>query len=209
MGQFFSWVKSNEKQILVTLDDLAKKAVQISEELVIMLSDLKIAECHKKIHTIETEADSLVREVFSELNKTFITPLDREDMQRVASKIDDTIDHMDGIASRLHSYKITSAPPHALDIANELVKATKEVELMTSKLQNMKDPSTMIEHCRKTSEIEHKIDDLYKLSMTELFESTDAIQIIKLKDIYESMETASDRCVDVADVVEDIVLKYT
>ena len=151
MGQFFSWVKSNEKQILVTLDDLAKKAVEISEELVIMLSDLKIAECHKKIHTIETEADSLVREVFSELNKTFITPLDREDMQRVASKIDDTIDHMDGIASRLHSYKITSAPPHALDIANELVKATKEVELMTSKLQNIKNPSTMIEHCRNTS----------------------------------------------------------
>jgi len=67
----------------------------------------------------------------------------------------------------------------------------------------------MIEHCRKTSAIEHKIDDLYKLSMTELFESTDAIQIIKLKDIYDSLETAADRCVDVADVVEDIVLKYT
>ena len=209
MGQFFSWVKSNEKEILVTLDNLAKKSVQISEELVVMLTDLKINECQKKIHTIETEADKLVRDIFSELNRTFITPLDREDMQRVASKIDDAIDHMDGIASRLHSYKITSTPPHALDIANELVKATKEVELMTSKLQNMKDPSTMIEHCRKTSEIEHKIDDLYKLSMTELFESTDAIQIIKLKDIYESMETASDRCVDVADVVEDIVLKYT
>ena len=91
MGQFFSWVKSNEKQILVTLDDLAKKAVQISEELVIMLSDLNITDCHKKIHTIETDADKLVRDIFSELNSTFITPLDREDMQRVASKIDDTI----------------------------------------------------------------------------------------------------------------------
>jgi hypothetical protein len=67
----------------------------------------------------------------------------------------------------------------------------------------------MIEHCRKTSAIEHKVDDLYKDAMSELFESSDAIQIIKLKDIYESMETASDRCVDVADVVEDIVLKYT
>jgi len=209
MGQFFSWVKSNEKQILVTLDDLAKKAVEVSEAVVVMLSDLSKDGHHKKIHTLETQADAIVREIFSELNSTFITPLDREDMQRVASKIDDTIDHMDGIASRLHSYKITSAPPHALDIANELVKAMKEVELMTSKLQNMKDPSTMIEHCRKTSEIEHKIDDLYKLAMTELFESDNAIQIIKLKDIYESMETASDRCVDVADVVEDIVLKYT
>ena len=209
MGQFFSWVKSNEKEILVTLDNLAKKSVEISEELVIMLTDLKIDECHKKIHTIETEADKLVRDIFSELNRTFITPLDREDMQRVASKIDDTIDHIDGIAARLQTYKITTAPPYALDMANELVKATKEVELMTAKLRNIKNPSSMIEHCRKTSEIEHKVDDLYSAAITKLFESNAAIEIIKLKDIYEKMESASDRCVDVADVVEDIVLKYT
>ena len=209
MGQFFSWVKSNEKEILVTLDNLAKKSVQISEELVIMLTDLKIDECHKKIHTIETEADELVRDIFSELNRTFITPLDREDMQRVASKIDDTIDHIDGIAARLETYKITTAPPYALDMANELVKATKEVELMTAKLRNIKNPSSMIEHCRNTSAIEHKVDDLYSAAITKLFESNDAIEIIKLKDIYEKMESASDRCVDVADVVEDIVLKYT
>ena len=209
MGQFFSWVKSNEKEILVTLDNLAKKSVQISEELVIMLSDLKNAECHKKIHTIETEADKLVRDIFSELNSTFITPLDREDMQRVASKIDDTIDHIDGISARLHSYKITTAPLYALDMANELVNATKEVELMTSKLRNIKNPSTMIEHCRNTSAIEHKVDDLYSTAISKLFESKDPIEIIKLKDIYEKMESASDRCVDVADVVEDIVLKYT
>ena len=209
MGQFFSWVKSNEKEILVTLDNLAKKSVQISEELVIMLTDLKNAECHKKIHAIETEADQLVRDIFGELNRTFITPLDREDMQRVASKIDDTIDHIDGISARLHSYKITTAPPYAMDMANELVKATKEVELMTAKLRNIKNPSSMIEHCRNTSAIEHKVDDLYSAAITKLFESNDAIEIIKLKDIYEKMESASDRCVDVADVVEDIVLKYT
>ena len=208
MGQFFSWVKSNEKEILVTLDNLAKKSVQISEELVIMLTDLKNAECHKKIHTIETEADQLVRDIFSELNRTFITPLDREDMQRVASKLDDTIDHIDGISARLHSYKITTAPPYAMDMAKELVKATKEVELMTSKLRNIKNPSSMIEHCRNTSAIEHKVDDLYSAAITKLFESNDAIEIIKLKDIYEKLESASDRCVDVADVVEDIVLKY-
>ena len=209
MGQFFSWVKSNEKEILVTLDNLAKKAVEISEALVVMLSDLKNAECHKEIHALETQADSLVREIFSELNRTFITPLDREDMQRVASKIDDTIDHIDGIAARLETYKITTAPPYALDMANELVKATKEVELMTAKLRNIKKPSSMIEHCRNTSAIEHKVDDLYSAAITKLFESNDAIEIIKLKDIYEKMESASDRCVDVADVVEDIVLKYT
>ena len=209
MGQFFSWVKSNEKQILVTLDNLAKKGVEVSEAVVVMLSDLGKDGHHKKIHALETQADALVRDIFTELNSTFITPLDREDMQRVASKIDDTIDHMDGIASRLHSYKITTTPPYALAIANELVNATKEVEQMTAKLRNIKNPSTMIEHCRNTNRIEHKIDDLYKTAIAELFESTDAIQIIKLKDIYESLETASDRCQDVADVVEDIVLKYT
>jgi len=209
MGQFFSWVKSNEKQILVILDDLAKKGVEVSEAVVVMLSDLGKDGHHKKIHALETEADSLVREIFSELNSTFITPLDREDMQRVASKIDDTIDHIDGISARLHSYKITTTPPYALEMANELVKGTKEVEQMTSKLRNIKNPSSMLEHCRNTSAVEHKVDDLYSTAISELFETNDAIQIIKLKDIYESLEKASDRCVDVADVVEDIVLKYT
>ena len=84
MGQFFSWVKSNEKQILVTLDNLAKKGVEVSEAVVVMLSDLKNSEHHKKIHILETQADAIVREIFSELNRTFITPLDREDMHRVA-----------------------------------------------------------------------------------------------------------------------------
>ena len=130
-------------------------------------------------------------------------------MQRVASKIDDIIDFMDGIAARFDSYKITVAPPHTLEMAKELVKATKEVEYMVSKLGNVKNPKSMIEHCRNTSDIEHTIDDLYRDAMTKLFETDDAILIIKLKDIYETMETASDRCVDVADVVEDIVLKYT
>ena len=209
MGQFFSWVKSNEKQILVTLDNLAKKGVEVSEAVVVMLSDLSKDGHHKKIHALETQADSLVREIFSELNRTFITPLDREDMQRVASKIDDTIDHIDGISARLHSYKITTTPPYALEMANELVKGTKEVEQMTSKLRNIKNPSSMLEHCRNTSAVEHKVDDLYSTAISKLFETNDPIQIIKLKDIYESLEKASDRCVDVADVVEDIVLKYT
>ena len=209
MGQWFSWVKSNEKEILTLLNNLAKKSVEAAEAVQILLTDPTNKDQVRTVTEIETSADGIIREIFTELNNTFITPLDREDMQRVASKIDDTIDCMDGIASRFNSYKITVTPPYALDIANELVNATKEVEYMTSKLQHIKNPSVMIEHCRNTSTIEHKVDILYRSAITELFESEDAIKIIKLKDIYETMETASDRCVDVADVVEDIVLKYT
>jgi len=209
MGQWLSWVKSNEKELLSLLTNLAKKSVETSEAVVVLFDDLTNVEQAAKIHQLETEADVLTRDIFSELNKTFITPLDREDMQRIASKIDDVIDFMDGIAARVYSYKITSSPPYCKEMAIELVKATKEVEYMVSKLQRIKDPKDMIEHCRNTSDIEHVVDDLYREAIRELFESDDAIKIIKLKDIYETMETASDRCVDVADVVEDIVLKYT
>ena len=209
MGQWLSWIKSNEKQLLKILDDLAKKAVETSEAVVVLFDDLSNTEQAKKIHDLETEADVLTRDIFSELNKTFITPLDREDMQRIASKIDDVIDFMDGIAARVYSYKITSPPPYTVEMAHELVKATKEVEYMISKLQRIKNPQDMIQHCRNTGDIEHVVDDLYREAIRELFETNDAIKIIKLKDIYETMETASDRCVDVADVIEDIVLKYT
>ena len=209
MGQWLSWIKSNEKELLTILDDLAKKAVETSEAVVVLFDDLTNVEQAAKIHQLETEADVLTRDIFSELNKTFITPLDREDMQRIASKIDDVIDFMDGIAARVYSYKITSSPPYCKEMAVELVKATKEVEYMISKLRRIKDPKDMIQHCRNTSDIEHVVDDMYREAIRELFETNDAIKIIKLKDIYETMETASDRCVDVSDVIEDIVLKYT
>ena len=209
MGQWLSWVKSNEKQLLKILDDLAIKAVETSEALLVLLEDLGNTEKMEKVRKLETEGDVLTRDIFSELNKTFITPLDREDMQRIASKVDDVIDFMDGIAARLYSYQITSPPPFSKMMVEELVKATKEVQYMISKLQKIKNPQDMINHCRNTSDIEHKVDDLYREAIKDLFESQDAIHIIKLKDIYESIETASDRCVDVADVIEDIVLKYT
>ena len=209
MGQWLSWIKSNEKEILAILDNLAKKAVETSEELVSLFSNIEHAkEHHTKIKKLEREADSLTRSVFAELNKTFITPLDREDLQRIASKIDDVIDFMEGVSGRTVSYNISSTPLYMLEISKELSKATKEVEIMISKLSNVKGNSDIIIHCRTTSDIEHTIDKLYREAVGKLFETNDAVNIIKLKDIYEAIETASDRCVDVADVVEDIVLKY-
>jgi len=209
MVQWLSWVKSNDKEILNILDNLSKKAVEVSGELVKLFSNIENATEHQtKIKILEREADVLTRSVFAELNKTFITPLDREDIQRIASKTDDVIDFIEGISGRVGSYKIITTPPFMLEIAQELAKATKEVEFMISKLGNMKGNKDLINHCRTTSDIEHNIDELYREAVGKLFESKDAVEIIKLKDIYEAIETASDRCVDVADVVEDIVLKY-
>ncbi|MEM3108108.1 MAG: DUF47 family protein, partial [Candidatus Nitrosotenuis sp.] len=101
------------------------------------------------------------------------------------------------------------APPYMLEITKELLAAIKEVEFLISKLKNVKVDKSLVNHCRKISDIEHRIDDLYRDAVGELFETNDAVNIIKLKDIYEAIEAASDRCLDVADVIEDIVLKYT
>jgi len=210
MGQWLSWIKSNEKEILGLMDELAQKAVTVSEELIQLFSNIEnISEHHTKIKKLEREADSLTHSVFAELNKTFITPLDREDIQRIASKIDDVIDFIEGVSGRMVSYQVSDTPPYILEISKELAKATKEVEFMISKLGQLKGNTDLINHCRTTSEIEHAIDRLYREAVGKLFETNDPINIIKLKDIYEAIETASDRCVDVADVVEDIVLKYT
>ena len=156
MGQWMSWVKSNDKEILETLGNLAKKSVEVSEGLVTLFEDIKnIDKHHITIKKIEREADDLTRKVFAELNKTFITPLDREDIQRIASKTDDVIDYVEGISGRLVSYKITQTPPFMLEIAKELTKATKEVEYMISKLHNVKGRKELINHCRNASDIEH------------------------------------------------------
>jgi uncharacterized protein len=210
MGQWLSWVKSNDKEILTILDNLALKAKETAEQLVGLFSNIEQASQYQaKIRTLEREADELTRSIFAELNKTFITPLDREDIQRIAAKTDDVIDYMEGIAGRITSYKITSTPPYMLQIAKELEVAIGEVHLLLSRLKDVKADKSLINHCRKISDIEHNIDDLYRVAVGELFETNDAVNIIKLKDIYEAIETASDRCLDVADVIEDIVLKYT
>lgn len=210
MGQWLSWVKSNEKEILTILDNLAIKAKESAEQLVLLLENMdKSAQYQEQIKKIEREADELTRSIFSELNKTFITPLDREDIQRIASKTDDVIDYIEGVAGRIKSYHVSSAPPYMLDIAKELLIAIKEVELLISRLKEVKADKSLIDHCRKISDLEHNIDDLYRSAVGELFETNDAVNIIKLKDIYEAIEAASDRCLDVADVIEDIVLKYT
>lgn len=210
MGQWLSWLKSNEKEILSILDELAKKAVETSSELIELFSHIEKADEYQvKIKKLERDADGLTRSVFAELNKTFITPLDREDIQRIASKTDDVIDFIEGISGRFISYHISDNPLFVLDIAKELHKATKELHYMISRLHNVKVDKDIINHCRNISDIEHNIDDLYRKAVGKLFEASDAVYIIKMKDIYEALETASDRCMDVADVIEDIVLKYS
>ena len=210
MPQWMSWIKSNDKEILSILNELACKAEESARLLVDTFANFeKLPENHSKIMAIEKEADGLTHSVFEELNKTFITPLDREDISRIASKTDDIIDYIEGISGRIVNFRIKSSPPYMLEIAKEIHNSTKEINLMITRLNKVKIDKSIIEHCRAVNLLEHKADDIYRKAVGELFETTDIINLIKMKDIYEALEHASDRCLDVADSIEDIVLKYT
>jgi uncharacterized protein len=210
MGQWLSWIKSNDKEIMAILNDLACKAEESAKLLVDLFANFdKLIEIHAQIEKIEKEADTLTHSIFEELNKTFITPLDREDISRIASKTDDIIDYIEGISGRLIGFKIKSTPPHMLEIAKEIHNSTMEINFMITKLNKVKADKSIIEHCRTVNEQEHRVDAIFRKAMEELFETTDVINIIKMKDTYEALEHASDRCLDVADSIEDIVLKYT
>jgi predicted phosphate transport protein (TIGR00153 family) len=210
MPQWLSWIKSNDKEIIAILNDLAGKAEESAKLLVELFTNFeKVNEINSQIEKIEKEADKLTHSIFEELNKTFITPLDREDISRIASKTDDIIDYIEGISGRIIGFKIKSCPPYMLEIAEVIHNSTKEINLMITRLNKVKADKSIIDHCRTVNEQEHLVDSIYRKAIGDLFETTDIINLIKLKDTYEALEHASDRCLDVADSIEDIVLKYT
>ncbi len=209
MVQWTSWIKSNDKEIIAILNDLAGKAEESAKLLVDIFTNFdKLLENQSQIEIIEKQADKLTHSIFEELNKTFITPFDREDISRIASKMDDIIDYIEGISGRIIGFKIKNSPPHMLDIAKEIHNSTIEINFMITRLNKVKGDKSIIEHCRTINEQEHRVDTIYRKAIGELFETTDVINLIKLKDTYEALEHASDRCLDVADSIEDIVLKY-
>jgi uncharacterized protein len=209
MAQWTSWIKSNDKEIIAILNDLAGKAEESAKLLVDIFTNFdKLLENQSQIEILEKQADKLTHSIFEELNKTFITPFDREDISRIASKMDDIIDYIEGISGRIIGFKIKNSPPHMLDIAKEIHNSTIEINFMITRLNKVKGDKSIIEHCRTINEQEHRVDTIYRKAIGELFETTDVINLIKLKDTYEALEHASDRCLDVADSIEDIVLKY-
>lgn len=210
MPQWMSWIKSNDKEIIAILNDLAGKAEESARLLVDLFTNFdKLIENQSQIEKIEKEADKLTHSIFEELNKSFITPFDREDISRIASKMDDIIDYIEGISGRIIGFKIKYSPPYMLEIAKEIHSSTMEINFMITRLNKMKGDKSIIQHCRTINEQEHRVDTIYRKAIGELFETTDVINLIKMKDTYEALEHASDRCLDVADSIEDIVLKYT
>jgi hypothetical protein len=190
-------------------DEAAKNAHLGALALVDLLEDFRnVPEKVKKIKDIEHAGDKITHTTIEKLNQTFITPIDREDIHRLISRLDDILDMIDTAVNRMYLYKIDKPTEDAKALGRVLVKATKIIIDLVSKMRNLKLSSSLLQDCIEIHTAENEGDRIEQHALASLFENGhDPIFIIKWKDIYEELESATDRCEDVANVIEGIVLK--
>jgi uncharacterized protein len=161
------------------------------------------------IKNLEHRADSLTHRTYEILHKTFITPFDREDIQALISRLDDVIDFIDAAAQRVQLYEIGEPTPELIAMADLCVRAGENVRDAIRGLSDLKNPRETMRSCVEINRIENEADVLLRASVAKLFkEEANVKQLIKLKEIYELLETVTDRCEDVANVVDGIILEY-
>jgi uncharacterized protein len=159
----------------------------------------------QNIKAIEHEGDEITHGLFTKLNQTFITPFDREDIHELCSSLDDVIDLIDAAASRFVLYRVDSVRPGTLDLVKVLVSATSEV---AAAIHSLSSSEKALNHCIEINRYENESDRICRTLIAQLFdEEKDSVQIIKWKEIFEVLETAVDKCEDVANVIEGVILK--
>jgi uncharacterized protein len=160
----------------------------------------------QQLKDIEHRGDDMTHNILTKLNQTFITPFDREDIYRLASSLDDVLDFVYAAGVRLVMYKITSAPPAASRLADIVVKQSDQLTDALARLGKKHD--NVLENCVEINRLENEADSIAREAIAVLFEKEkDPISLIKLKELYEVLETATDKAEDAANVLEGVVLK--
>ena len=161
------------------------------------------------IKHVEHEGDNIAHRAFERLHRQFITPFDRAEIHRLLGRIDDVLDLTDATAERLLLYEVGLIPQPAKDLARVLVPTTEKMEEAVRLLREIKNPAQILAACREIKTIEGDSDVLSRAAIAALFKSgADPLSIMKWKEIYDLMETATDRCEDVANVIEGVVLEH-
>lgn len=159
----------------------------------------------EQMQAIEHKGDEATHAIITKLNQSFITPFDREDIHRLASSLDDVLDFMNAAAVRLLMYKITQPPPVAAELASLIILQSEELAQGVSLLEKN---GHVLEHCEEVNRLEDEADHISRKAIAQLFEQEkDPIQLIKLKELYEVLESATDKAEDAANVLEAVVLK--
>lgn len=159
----------------------------------------------EEVHRIEREGDELTHTILTKLNQTFITPIDREDIHQLASKLDDVLDFINAAGARLVMYQITTPPPAAAELARIILMQSRELQKAVSLMQKN---GNILAHCVEINRLENEADTVSQQAIARLFQcEKDPINLIKIKELLEFLERATDKAEDVANVLETVVLK--
>ncbi len=183
-----------------------KDGVLVLKDLVDNYTDVEAK--YLKLRDIEHKGDVITHEIFSKLRETFITPLEREDIHNLASGIDDVLDCIEGVASRMHFFKVPKPTPEIKILVEILHKAVLQI---VEAIDNMANLSSVDTFCVEINRLENEADVVCREAIARLFEATREIEhlkdLMKFKEIYSRLESASDRCEDVANTIEEIIVK--
>jgi predicted phosphate transport protein (TIGR00153 family) len=199
-----------EHKFFELFEESAENIVKASRALKEMLDtwqfiDSRVAE----ITEMEHRGDTIAHQIISLLHRTFVPPFDREDIALLAHTMDDVIDFIHAAADAMFIYKVDSPTQRARELADIIVQGAVEVEMAVRGLRRRSELKKIQERCVEINRLENMADRVYRAAMAELFENTtDITQLIKWREIYEHMESATDRCEDVADVLEGVALKH-
>ncbi|MBM3441918.1 MAG: DUF47 domain-containing protein [Bacteroidetes bacterium] len=182
---------------------------KVLKELVVEPEYEKRVAIYARIEDLEHENDELTHRIFLELGKNFITPFDREDIHYLASSLDDIADYIFASAKKINFYKVNPIEHDMLRFAELIHQSTVQVDNAVRELRNLKNLRLITDSLVKINSIENQADDLFDLSIERLFdEVSDAKEVIKLREIFQVMEIATDKSEDAGNVIESIIIKY-
>jgi len=188
----------------VSMADQLKIGAQLLAEM--FATDPPRADKAHEIKEVEHKCDFLTHEIIQRLNKTFVTPIDREDIHAMARTLDDVIDAIDDAAALVPLYRISTMRSGARDLAGVIIAQTEEIKLALEALETKRG---LLEHAVEINRLENEADRLHMAAMSQLFdEEHDPMLVMKWKEIFDVLEAATDRCEDVANLVENIVVKH-
>jgi hypothetical protein len=175
----------------------------------LVAGDRNVRALAARIKEIEHETDVITHTCVERLHTTFITPFDRDDIHRLITRMDDIIDYVESASERLALYELVEMTPEVRELADVLVRATRELVKAVSGLRDLKRPRAVLDACIEVNRLENEADQILRSAVAKLFRNAgDPLLVMKWKEIYEALEDATDRCEDVANIIEGVVLEH-
>lgn len=207
---FREWLIPQDKIFFDLFEQQATIVKEAAEQLVVLTEDFtNVKEKRHEIEKLEHQGDQITHDIYEQLNRTFITPLEPEEISRLASTLDEVLDYIDGATEKMFYYGIEATDAHMVELAKLIHMQTIELEEAVKGIRSIKDPRYIEERCIEVNRLENLADDVLAHAVTDLFRTQHAITIIKLKDIYEHLEQATDYAEDVANVLSDIAIRHS